>query len=304
MVPEKGFLSFTTGGDTTAKGLSRIQNEVRGIAEWRSNWAIDEQQPPDENRAVPDDVRVPAVLFRRYCTAIGIERPQCPLCGVELPKIPERMIACKNCKGRITGRSRPLDGTKVVVTETEAHVLLAQGRVISEWRRICSDLGDVVESRLVKYPLWETDPHTVLRAYVMNQIQDHLESHEWGCYFCDLLALAEIVRHGDGIAAAIPEYCRAAYVSMNGPTNFGKNSKRGEFRASERDLPPAIVERLAEYLSCRGSSEAALQSAFAAAGNAFRSIASPPLAVETCWSKLIRAVRAKSREMATGADDH
>lgn len=50
---------------------------------------------------------------------IGIETANCPYCGIDLPKFPQRKTKCKNCDNFIYVRTRPSDKKKILLTEDE-----------------------------------------------------------------------------------------------------------------------------------------------------------------------------------------
>lgn len=49
----------------------------------------------------------------------------CPTCGVGLDKRPQRMSACPHCQAVIYSRTRPIDGLKVLLSESQAAVIEA-----------------------------------------------------------------------------------------------------------------------------------------------------------------------------------
>ena len=209
-------------------------------------------------------------------------------------QFPERMVTCKHCKEHITSRLRPLDDERVVVTATQAQDLHQQQQCLDDWTDLLVRLENLIGSSVTLDPRWDFDPHLVVQERIAQVMTEQSEKQDWAHYRDALFLLGEALMQQGGILTAVGAYCKAAYLALNGPERAA--ARHGQFSIKERTLPALFVERLMEYLSIPGHTDATLRSAFLEAAKDLRHLVSLPVSPEVGWRQTAEALRAVEPE--------
>ena len=192
----------------------------------------------------------PGPSWRTLLSSIGVEGPNCPYCGHEFERMPQRKRSCPSCSGVLYSRKRPLDGLKVLLTEEQAREGEGQSALlmlIQEDGLKDVDLDALVRSlqgQLGRLPTAEE----VVAQQLMRVAATHAEAWRWGLFRNARFNLAESCIRRGLREEALRLYLEVCLLDLNGPRNCGTKDPQvtrrfPPFDPSTAFLAPGVVNR-------------------------------------------------------------
>lgn len=197
-------------------------------------------------------------------------------------------------------RTRPRDGTRVVVTKAGADL------VDEEWAIANGTHGALLAKRKEieietealrkEFPGVEPTEHEVEWRILDRELNDHAKNDDWGLYRNTLFARGELLRRELRSEQALVLYLEVCYLDLNGPRNLGglRNSKLWRecmpFHPGDGFLAPGITKRTRRLADALQLDESALGTLFVEHNIRVREKMRLPLSPSDCWPVLRRSL--------------
>ncbi len=156
--------------------------------------------------------------WHKLFSQVGVGTPNCPSCNWEFEKTPQRKRACPKCGEVFYSRTRLIDNTKVLLTESQAPEVEKQNGLLL-----------LVRSNGLSLPL---DQLSVVYA----------QAFDWGLYRNTRFALAELNVHRGCFGEALRLYFEVSILDLIGPlTSVPRTQKSRSFSlplTRREDLSP------------------------------------------------------------------
>jgi hypothetical protein len=235
--------------------------------------------------------------WRVVLTDIGVASPNCPYCAHAFEKMPQRKRSCPKCSGVLYSRKRAIDGTKVLLTETQARDGEAQGALLTLVQEGVPDaeldvLVRALHGQLGRIPTADE----VVAQHLVRAAAAHAEAWRWGLYRNARFNLAESCARRGLREDALRLFLEVSLLDLNGPRNCGTKDPEITRRLPPFDpktafLAPGVISRTADVIAELKLSSEDTRHVFESVASTVGPALKLPRSTDAAWRELAKALR-------------
>jgi len=238
---------------------------------------------------------------KRQLKMVGNVDPICPHCNKGLEKKPGRKKKCPHCGQFIYVRTRPSDGKRVLVTETQAEEIAEQWAIVNgthdaylaERRRFAQE-----KAKLARRFGREPSDNDVRWSLLNQELIEHAMKGNWGLFRNAKVEMAEILRREGKHVDALGFYLEVCYLDLNGPNNTNGITDQKLLReyppwnprVAFADLAPGILYRASSIITKTEMDIASVKALYDRRASLLHNSLRLPLAPDAAWPRIYKAL--------------
>jgi len=204
---------------------------------------------------------------------IGDKGNLCPYCSRAFERRPVKLSKCRDCGGQVYIRTRPFDGLRVLLRDSDLQVLE------NEWV-ICREVTGARLNYQIDKVLWSEAKERLVASlgrspslfeigslYYEERLSEFESKRRGSGVRFVILSLAIVAAHDGMFDRAIQGYLNVCYIDMSGSMGAHyKNSLEGPPVARVSQIAPGVLARLITLAARRGWDESKLRDSFIYSG--------------------------------------